>query len=54
MDHSAHAGALTGPAARGASVNRGTLIINGGSFDASSGTALEYMRGTVQLYGGSF
>ena len=35
--------------ARAVSVNRGTLIVNGGSFDAYSGTALEYMRGTVQL-----
>ena len=40
--------------ARAISVNRGRLIVKGGAFDATSGVALEYMRGTVQLYGGSF
>ena len=36
------------------SVNRGTLLIKGGTFTASSGVALEYTRGTVALSGGTF
>ena len=40
--------------ARAISVNRGSLIVKGGAFTTTSGTALEYLRGTVQLYGGSF
>lgn len=47
-------GVIVADKARAISVNRGSLIVKGGTFTATSGTALEYLRGTVQLYGGSF
>ena len=39
---------------RAIAVNGGKLIINGGTFTATSGVALEYTEGTARLYGGTF
>ena len=39
---------------RAIAVKGGTLELRGGTFTASSGVALEYTKGTVRLYGGSF
>ena len=39
---------------RAIAVNGGTLAIKGGSFEATSGVALEYTEGTVVLSGGTF
>ena len=39
---------------RAISVDGGTLTVNGGTFEATSGVALEYTAGTARLYGGSF
>ena len=39
---------------RAIAVKGGTLELRGGTFAASSGVALEYTKGTVRLYGGSF
>ena len=39
---------------RAIAVNGGKLIVNGGTFTATSGVALEYTAGTVDLFGGTF
>ena len=39
---------------RAIAVNGGKLIVNGGTFTATSGVALEYTEGTARLNGGTF